>query len=153
MQSKQNILILGSTGSIGISTLSVIEHNPDKYHAFALVGGSKFEPMLEQCLKFQPEYAALADQQAAQKLSQILAESGCKTQVLAGSDEIVELAAHPEVDQVMAAIVGAAGMLPTLSAIKAGKRVLLANKESLVTCGQLFINEVKKKWCPTSTNR
>lgn len=140
---KQNLVILGSTGSIGTSTLSVIEHNPEQYQAFALVGGRNVELMVEQCMKFQPVFAALDDESAAKNLREKLTVLGSKTQVLSGQKAICELAAHEQADQVMAAIVGAAGLLPTLSAVKAGKRVLLANKESLVTCGQLFIDAVK----------
>lgn len=141
---KQNLVILGSTGSIGTSTLSVIEHNPEKYRAFALVGGRNLDLMLAQCVQFQPEFAALDDESAAKKLCEKLTALGSKTQVLSGQKAICELAAHEQADQVMAAIVGAAGLLPTLSAVKASKRVLLANKESLVTCGQIFIDAVKK---------
>ncbi|MFU2080590.1 1-deoxy-D-xylulose-5-phosphate reductoisomerase [Avibacterium endocarditidis] len=144
MQKQQKLVILGSTGSIGTSTLSVIEHNPEKYQAFALVGGRNVQLMVEQCVKFQPTFAALDDESAAKNLKEKLTALGLRTQVLSGQKAICELAAHPEADQVMAAIVGAAGLLPTLSAVQAGKRVLLANKESLVTCGQLFIDEVKK---------
>ncbi|MFU2078233.1 1-deoxy-D-xylulose-5-phosphate reductoisomerase [Avibacterium endocarditidis] len=144
MQKQQKLVILGSTGSIGTSTLSVIEHNPEKYQAFALVGGRNVQLMVEQCVKFQPTFAALDDESAAKNLKEKLTALGLRTQVLSGQKAICELAAHPEADQVMAAIVGAAGLLPTLSALQAGKRVLLANKESLVTCGQLFIDEVKK---------
>ncbi|MGQ0286970.1 1-deoxy-D-xylulose-5-phosphate reductoisomerase [Pasteurellaceae bacterium 22721_9_1] len=141
---KQKLVILGSTGSIGTSTLSVIEHNPKQYEAFALVGGRNVDLMFEQCVKFQPQFVALADETAAQKLREKLTALHSKTQVLSGQQAICELAAHPDVDQVMAAIVGAAGLLPTLAAIKAGKRILLANKEALVTCGQLFLDEVRK---------
>ena len=141
---KQNLVILGSTGSIGHSTLSVIEHNPDKYHAFALVGGKNVETMFEQCVKFQPHFAALDDENAAKVLREKLALHHIKTEVLDGQKAICDLAAHPDADQVMAAIVGAAGLLPTLSAVKASKKVLLANKESLVTCGQIFIDAVKQ---------
>ncbi|MFD1806762.1 1-deoxy-D-xylulose-5-phosphate reductoisomerase [Pasteurella oralis] len=143
MQNKQNIVVLGSTGSIGTSTLSVIEHNPEKYHAFALAGGRNVELMFQQCLKFRPHFAALDDECAAKQLAEKLKAHQCPTQVLSGQTAICELSAHPEVDMVMAAIVGAAGLLPTLSAVKAGKRVLLANKEALVTCGQLFIDEIR----------
>ncbi|PJG84958.1 1-deoxy-D-xylulose-5-phosphate reductoisomerase [Conservatibacter flavescens] len=139
----QKLTILGSTGSIGTSTLSVIEQNPDKYQAFALVGGRNVELMFQQCIKFQPRFAALDDAYSAKVLQEKLQAHQSTTQVLVGQKAICELAALPEVDQVMAAIVGAAGLLPTLSAIKAGKRVLLANKESLVTCGRLFIDEVR----------
>ncbi|HDR1588051.1 TPA: 1-deoxy-D-xylulose-5-phosphate reductoisomerase, partial [Pasteurella multocida] len=135
---------LGSTGSIGTSTLSVITHNPDKYQVFALVGGRNVELMFQQCLTFQPSFAALDDDVAAKMLAEKLKAHQSQTTVLAGQQAICELAAHPEADMVMAAIVGAAGLLPTLSAVKAGKRVLLANKEALVTCGQLFIDAVRE---------
>ncbi|SMB78019.1 1-deoxy-D-xylulose 5-phosphate reductoisomerase [Pasteurella testudinis DSM 23072] len=141
---QQNIVILGSTGSIGKSTLSVIEHNSEKYRTFALVGGRNAELMAQQCLDFQPHFAVMADSEAAKQLKQRLSESAVKTEVLSGEQAICEIAAHPEADCVMAAIVGAAGLRSTLAAIQAGKRVLLANKESLVTCGQLFIDEVAK---------
>lgn len=140
----KKLVILGSTGSIGKSTLSVVEHNPNQYEVFALVGGKNVELMLEQCRQYQPTFAAMDDEKAAQALKTALATLGSKTEVLAGQAAICELAAHPEVDMVMAAIVGAAGLLPTLSAVKAGKTVLLANKESLVTCGQIFIDEARK---------
>ncbi|HDL5699216.1 TPA: 1-deoxy-D-xylulose-5-phosphate reductoisomerase [Mannheimia haemolytica] len=140
----KKLVILGSTGSIGKSTLSVVEHNPNQYEVFALVGGKNVELMLEQCRQYQPAFAAMDDEKAAQALKTALATLGSKTEVLAGQAAICELAAHSEVDMVMAAIVGAAGLLPTLSAVKAGKTVLLANKESLVTCGQIFIDEARK---------
>ena len=140
----KKVVILGSTGSIGTSTLSVIEHNPEQYQVFALVGGKNVALMTEQCQRYQPELVALDDAQAAKQLAENLVQLGLSTQVLAGQKAICELAAHPDVDMVMAAIVGAAGLLPTLSAVQAGKKVLLANKESLVTCGQIFIDEAKK---------
>ncbi|HGO5854400.1 TPA: 1-deoxy-D-xylulose-5-phosphate reductoisomerase [Mannheimia haemolytica] len=140
----KKLVILGSTGSIGKSTLSVVEHNPNQYEVFALVGGKNVELMLEQCRQYQPTFVAMDDEKAAQTLKAALVTIGAKTEVLAGQAAICELAAHPEVDMVMAAIVGAAGLLPTLSAVKAGKTVLLANKESLVTCGQIFIDEARK---------
>ncbi|WP_341580579.1 1-deoxy-D-xylulose 5-phosphate reductoisomerase [Mannheimia haemolytica] len=142
----KKLVILGSTGSIGKSTLSVVEHNPNpnQYEVFALVGGKNVELMLEQCRQYQPTFAAMDDEKSAQALKTALATLGSKTEVLAGQAAICELAAHSEVVMVMAAIVGAAGLLPTLSAVKAGKTVLLANKESLVTCGQIFIDEARK---------
>ena len=140
----KKIVILGSTGSIGKSTLSVIQNNPSDYQIFALVGGKNVELMAAQCVLFQPQFAALDDENAAEQLKAHLITLNIKTEVLVGQKAICELASHPEVDMVMAAIVGAAGLLPTLSAVKAGKRVLLANKESLVTCGQIFIDEAKK---------
>ncbi|WP_288234414.1 1-deoxy-D-xylulose-5-phosphate reductoisomerase [uncultured Haemophilus sp.] len=140
----KKIVILGSTGSIGKSTLSVIQNNPSDYQIFALVGGKNVELMAAQCVLFQPQFVALDDENAATQLKVYLSTLNIKTQVLAGQKAICELASYPEVDMVMAAIVGAAGLLPTLSAVKAGKHVLLANKESLVTCGQIFIDEARK---------
>lgn len=146
---KKNLVVLGSTGSIGTSTLSVIEQNPERYQVFALVGGNNVDLMLEQAIKFQPQYVALANPQAAQELAKRLEKvrhffPEFFPQVLNSQQDICALASHAEVDMVMAAIVGAAGLLPTLAAIKAGKRILLANKESLVTCGRLFMDEVRK---------
>ncbi|EQA13816.1 1-deoxy-D-xylulose-5-phosphate reductoisomerase [Glaesserella parasuis] len=140
----QKLVILGSTGSIGKSTLSVVDNNPEQYQVFALVGGKNVELITEQCQQYQPRFVALDDEQAAAKLKENLIALGLKIEVLAGQKAICELASHPEVDMVMAAIVGAAGLLPTLSAVQAGKKVLLANKESLVTCGQIFIDEASK---------
>ncbi|WP_301098123.1 1-deoxy-D-xylulose-5-phosphate reductoisomerase [Otariodibacter sp.] len=140
----KNLVILGSTGSIGKSTLSVVENNSDKYHIFALVGGRNVELMTEQCQKYQPKFAALDDESKAMQLAENLKNLDIKTEVLAGQKAICELATDSHVDMVMAAIVGAAGLLPTLSAVQAGKQVLLANKESLVTCGQIFIDEARK---------
>ncbi|MCL6408354.1 1-deoxy-D-xylulose-5-phosphate reductoisomerase, partial [Dickeya dadantii] len=136
----KQLTILGSTGSIGVSSLAVIKANPDKFTVRALSAGYNVKLMLEQCLTFQPTYASMADEASATALRQQLAEYGCKTEVLAGVQAACELAALDGVDQVMAAIVGAAGLLPTLAAIHAGKQVLLANKESLVTCGRLFMD-------------
>ncbi|WGE32635.1 1-deoxy-D-xylulose-5-phosphate reductoisomerase [Actinobacillus genomosp. 2] len=140
----KKLVILGSTGSIGKSTLSVVEQNQTEYEVFGLVGGKNVELMLAQCLSFQPKFAALDDENAAKALAEQLKQYNVKTEVLSGQKAICELSANPEVDMVMAAIVGAAGLLPTLSAVKAGKKVLLANKESLVTCGQIFIDESRK---------
>ena len=105
---KQNIVILGSTGSIGKSTLSVIENNPHKYHPFALVGGKNVEAMFEQCIKFRPHFAALDDVNAAKILREKLIAHHIPTEVLVGQQTICELAAHPDADQIMASIVGAA---------------------------------------------
>ena len=140
----KKLVILGSTGSIGKSTLSVVEQNKTEYEVFGLVGGKNVELMAAQCLLFQPKFAALADENAAKALAEQLKQFNVKTEVLSGQKAICELSAHPEADMVMAAIVGAAGLLPTLSAVKAGKKVLLAHKESLVTCGQIFIDEARK---------
>ncbi len=140
----KHLTLLGSTGSIGCSTLDVVRHNPELYTVTALVAGKNVQRMVEQCLEFRPAFAAMAEESAARELRAILAENGVATEVLAGEQAACEMAALDEVDQVMAAIVGAAGLLPTLAAIRAGKDVLLANKESLVTCGRLFMEAVRQ---------
>ncbi|MGL4978190.1 MAG: 1-deoxy-D-xylulose-5-phosphate reductoisomerase, partial [Plesiomonas sp.] len=138
------LTILGSTGSIGVNTLAVVEQNPEKFDVFALAAGRNVELMAAQCLTFHPRFAAMSDLVAARRLRQLLQEHGSNTEVLEGDEGVCTLAGMPEADQVMAAIVGASGLLPTLSAIRAGKRILLANKESLVTCGRLFLQEVQR---------
>ena len=138
------ITILGATGSIGQSTLSVIETNPESYEVFALVANNNLEAMVSLCLKWQPRFAAMANISTAHQLAIRLKEQHCNTEVLAGDAAIIELAAHSDADMVMAAMVGAAGLLPTMAAIKAGKRILLANKEALVMSGQFFMQAVQK---------
>ncbi|RDH45023.1 1-deoxy-D-xylulose-5-phosphate reductoisomerase [Zooshikella ganghwensis] len=138
----QNITILGSTGSIGCSTLDVIAQHPSRYQVFALAAQKDVTGMLMQCQQFQPKYAVMADSVAAGKLRELLSETACKTEVLTGEQALAQVSAAAEVDTVMAAIVGAAGLLPTLAAVKAGKKVLLANKEALVMSGALFMQEV-----------
>ncbi|CAM3853695.1 1-deoxy-D-xylulose-5-phosphate reductoisomerase [Rahnella bruchi] len=140
----KQMTILGSTGSVGTSTLSVVRSNPDNFTVKALVAGRNVDVMAQQCLEFQPAYASMADEASARALRVILAEQGCRTEVLSGTDAAIELAALDDVDQVMSAIVGAAGLLPTLAAVRAGKQVLLANKESLVTCGRIFMDAVRQ---------
>jgi len=140
----KQLTILGSTGSIGTSTLSVVRHNPEQFSVMALVAGKNVARMAEQCLEFRPAWAVMDDEASAQRLREILREQGSATRVLAGQKAACNMAALDGVDQVMAAIVGAAGLLPTLAAIAAGKQVLLANKESLVTCGRLFMDAVKR---------
>ncbi|MDV5355294.1 1-deoxy-D-xylulose-5-phosphate reductoisomerase [Enterobacter asburiae] len=140
----KHLTLLGSTGSIGCSTLAVVRHNPDRFTVTALVAGKNVARMVEQCLEFSPRYAVMDDAASAQHLQRTLSEHGSRTEVLSGQQAACEMAALDEVDQVMAAIVGAAGLLPTLAAIRAGKSVLLANKESLVTCGRLFMEAVKE---------
>ncbi|HEY1847337.1 MAG TPA: 1-deoxy-D-xylulose-5-phosphate reductoisomerase [Buttiauxella sp.] len=140
----KQLTILGSTGSIGTSTLSVVRHNPEQFSVTALVAGKNVTRMAEQCLEFRPSWAVMDDEASAKALRDILREQGSATKVLAGQKAACEMAALDEVDQVMAAIVGAAGLLPTLAAISAGKQVLLANKESLVTCGRLFMDAVQR---------
>ena len=140
----KNITILGSTGSIGCSTLAVIRQNPTLYKAYALVGGKNVVKMTQQCQEFKPKYVAMADQHAASELKANLINLNLDIDVFSGDEAICDLAQLPKVDQVMAAIVGAAGLKPTLAAIKKGKCILLANKESLVTCGHLFMQAVKR---------
>ena len=140
----KQLTLLGSTGSIGCSTLDVVRHNPDSFAVTALVAGKNVARMAEQCLEFTPRYAVMDDAASARELKETLAQHGSRTEVLSGQQAACDMAALDEVDQVMAAIVGAAGLLPTLAAIRAGKRVLLANKESLVTCGRLFMEAVKE---------
>jgi 1-deoxy-D-xylulose-5-phosphate reductoisomerase len=133
------LTILGSTGSIGRSTLDVVSRHRDRYAVFALGANRQDERLAEQCLEFSPRYAVLADPESAQRLRERLVGSGCATEVLAGSDALVEVAAAPEVDAVMAAIVGAAGLQAAVAGACAGKRILLANKESLVMAGEVFL--------------
>ncbi|GAA3896085.1 1-deoxy-D-xylulose-5-phosphate reductoisomerase [Gibbsiella dentisursi] len=140
----KQLTILGSTGSVGTSTLAVVRENPERFAIKALVAGRNVAVMARQCMEFRPDYAAMADEGAARELRSVLAENGVKTEVLAGEQSACELAALSGVDQVTAAIVGAAGLLPTMAAVRAGKQVLLANKESLVTCGRLFMDAVQK---------
>ncbi|CNH49784.1 1-deoxy-D-xylulose-5-phosphate reductoisomerase [Yersinia pekkanenii] len=139
----KQLTILGSTGSIGNSTLGVVRTNPELFNVIALVAGRNVELMAKQCLAFAPRYAAMSDEVSAKALRLILAANGSKTEVYYGEKAACELAALDDVDQVMAAIVGVAGLPSTLAAIRAGKQVLLANKESLITCGKLFMDEVK----------
>ncbi len=138
----QGVAIFGSTGSIGVSTLDVISRHPDRYRVVVLAAHRNVATLKAQCLQFKPKFAALADVAAARQLKQELAEAGLTTQVLSGAAALDELAAHPGVDCVMAAIVGAAGLSSTLVAARSGKRVLLANKESLVMAGDLFMQAV-----------
>ncbi len=141
----KQLTLLGSTGSIGCSTLDVVRHNPEHYTVTALVAGKNVQRMVEQCLEFAPRYAVMDDEESARQVKALLAEHGSRTEVLSGQRAACDMATLDDVDQVMAAIVGAAGLLPTLAAIDAGKTVLLANKESLVTCGRLFMEAVKQR--------
>jgi 1-deoxy-D-xylulose-5-phosphate reductoisomerase len=138
------VTVLGATGSIGVSTLDVIARHPHAYKVVALTANRDVAKMVEQCQGFKPRYAVMADEQSAEALQQRLRACGCETQVLSGVDGLITVATLPEVECVMAAIVGAAGLLPTLSAAGAGKRILLANKEALVMSGRLFMDEVRK---------
>jgi 1-deoxy-D-xylulose-5-phosphate reductoisomerase len=140
----QNITVLGSTGSIGVSTLDVIRRHPDRYRAFALCAHSQIDKLFEQCLEFKPAFAVLRDAALAGELSQRCRTAGLDTEVRFGIQALIDLSVLPEVDSVMAAIVGAAGLEPTLAAAKAGKRLMLANKEVLVMAGELFMRAVKE---------
>ncbi|MFH1814020.1 MAG: 1-deoxy-D-xylulose-5-phosphate reductoisomerase [Pseudomonadota bacterium] len=137
----RRLTILGATGSIGVSTLDVVARHPDRFEVVALSGHRQIDKLAEQCLAFAPKLAVVADAVAASSLRGILA-GRVPTEVMHGSEALETIAALPEVDTVMAAIVGAAGLRPTLAAARAGKRILLANKESLVMCGAVFMQEV-----------
>ena len=140
----QNITILGSTGSIGVNTLDVIARNADRFKVVALSAGNKVDKLFEQCQRLTPEYAVLRDESAAEQLLSLVKKTGLATRVLQGAEGLEKIAALPEVHAVMAAIVGAAGLRPTLAAAKAGKRVMLANKEALVMSGSLFMEAVRQ---------
>ena len=139
----QQICVLGSTGSIGKSTLDVVARNADRYKVRALAAGRNHDQMLAQVKQFEPAYAVMSDSKVADQLRVSVANEGLKTEVLGGERSVAQVAADTDVDVVMAAIVGAAGLLPTLAAVKAGKKVLLANKEALVMTGALFMDSVK----------
>jgi 1-deoxy-D-xylulose-5-phosphate reductoisomerase len=140
----RHIAVLGSTGSIGTSTLDVVARHPDRFRVTVLAAGSREDDLFSQCLRFQPRYAFLADPAAAARVGRRLRDSGSHVDVLSGTDALVDLVRLAEVDTVMAAIVGAAGLRSTLAAAAAGKRVLLANKESLVMAGPVFMDAVLK---------
>jgi len=144
MNRPQRLCILGSTGSIGTSTLDVVALHPQRFEVFALTAQRRVDDLLQQCLRWQPRFAVVGSEAGAVDLRQRLATHGVPTQVLAGPEALDEVAAHPEVDAVMAAIVGAAGLSPCLAAARAGKRLLLANKEALVVGGALFMQAVQQ---------
>jgi len=140
---KRSITVLGATGSIGLSTLDVIRRHPDRFSVHALTAGTRAEELATLCREFRPAVAVMADAEAAERLQALLADMP-ETRVLAGETGLCEVAASAESDTVMAAIVGAAGLAPTLAAVRAGKRVLLANKEALVMSGKLFMDAVER---------
>ncbi|MFJ4442142.1 1-deoxy-D-xylulose-5-phosphate reductoisomerase [Pseudomonas sp. NPDC089422] len=144
MSSVQRITVLGATGSIGLSTLDVIARHPERYQVFALSGYSRIDELLALCVRHRPAYAVVPNDEAAARLRDGLLGAGCTAQVLVGEAGLCEVSAAPEVDAVMAAIVGAAGLRPTLAAVEAGKKVLLANKEALVMSGALFMDAVRR---------
>ena len=140
---RQRVTVLGSTGSVGVSTLDVIARHPDRFEVFALSASTKVEEMLAQCARFSPRFAVMASAPHATRLAERLRANGLSTKVLLGFEGLETIASHEEVDSVMAAIVGAAGLGPCLAAAKAGKRLLLANKEALVVGGELFMQAVR----------
>ncbi len=142
--SLQKITILGSTGSIGVNTLDVIRRHPQRYGVVALCAHSQVDLLFEQCLEFRPRFAVVRDAELARDLVRRLGDAACSTRVEYGAEALVKMAELPEVDTVMAAIVGAAGLPSTLAAAVAGKRVLLANKEALVMAGPVFMRAVRQ---------
>ena len=141
---RQRVAILGSTGSIGTSTLDVIARHPERFEVVGLSAQQRIDELAAQCLRWQPRHAVVPDADAASRLRGRLRAEGSRTEVLEGARALCELAAAPEVDSVMAAIVGAAGLPPCLAAARAGKRLLLANKEALVVGGALFMQGVRE---------
>ena len=140
----RKVVVLGATGSIGVSTLDVIARHPDRFEVFALTAHRQVERLYEQCLRFAPRYAVMHQPDDAAALAARLSQAGCATTVLSGEAALCEVASDPQADTVMAAIVGAAGLAPTLAAARAGKRLLLANKEALVLGGALFMQAVSE---------
>ncbi|MCJ2377719.1 1-deoxy-D-xylulose-5-phosphate reductoisomerase [Vibrio sp. ZSDZ34] len=140
----RNLTILGATGSIGASTLKVVTQNPSSFSIYALVAGTNASKMASLCLQWKPKFAVMATESAAKELRLHLANEKSSTQVMSGVKAMCDVCASNDVDMVMAAIVGAAGLMPTIAAVEAGKRVLLANKEALVMSGQLFVDAVSK---------
>ena len=140
---KQRITVLGSTGSVGVNTLDVVAAHPDRFEIFALSAATQTELMLAQCVQFKPRYAVMVNPVQARLLAQKIKDLGLKTRVLDTPDALESIASHADVDAVMAAIVGAAGLAPCMAAAKAGKCLLLANKEALVVGGTLFMQTVR----------
>ncbi|MEJ8809826.1 1-deoxy-D-xylulose-5-phosphate reductoisomerase [Variovorax ureilyticus] len=140
---KQRVTVLGATGSVGVSTLDVIARHPDRFEVFALSAATKVDEMLAQCARFSPKFAVMASAAHAELLADKLVRNGLPTRVLMGAGALESIASHEETDAVMAAIVGAAGLGPCLAAARAGKRLLLANKEALVVGGDLFMSTVR----------
>jgi 1-deoxy-D-xylulose-5-phosphate reductoisomerase len=141
---KQNITILGSSGSIGTNTLDVLSRHLDQFQVFALTASVQVDAILAQCAQYKPRYAVMAQESAGRLLADRVKAEGLPVEVMWGAEALDTVASHPEVDAVMAAIVGAAGLSPCLAAANAGKRLLLANKEALVVGGDVFLRAVKK---------
>lgn len=144
MSRPQQITVLGATGSIGLSTLDVIARHPERYQVFALSGYSRLSELLALCIRHVPRFAVVPEPVAGRRLQDDLRAAGLPTRVLIGEEGLCQVASDAEVDAVMAAIVGAAGLRPTLAAVEAGKKILLANKEALVMSGALFMQAVHK---------
>ena len=140
----RHICVLGSTGSIGVSTLEVVRQHPELFKIEALTAHSNIQLLAQQCIEFAPAYAVIGDEQSMRELKALLSEAHCKTELAFGPDALVTAATLSSVDTVMAAIVGAAGLVPTIEAAHHGKRILLANKEALVMAGPLFMNTVSR---------
>jgi 1-deoxy-D-xylulose-5-phosphate reductoisomerase len=139
---QKRLTLLGSTGSIGDSTLDVVARHPDRFTVYALTAHRNGDKLVDQCLRFNPEVAVVGDAETAAHVASVLRAKGCKTEVTHGAQALVQVATSESCDTVVAAIVGAAGLAPTLAAARAGKRILLANKEALVMSGQIFIDAV-----------
>ncbi|MFM5585800.1 1-deoxy-D-xylulose-5-phosphate reductoisomerase [Aeromonas rivipollensis] len=139
----RNLVILGASGSIGQSTLKVLRQNPGRWQVLALTAARSVDAMVRDCLEFSPRFAVMVDEKAASDLASRLKTHGCPTRVLCGQAALCEVAAHPDAHSVMAAIVGAAGLAPTMAAVRSGKRILLANKEALVMSGAFFMEAVR----------
>jgi 1-deoxy-D-xylulose-5-phosphate reductoisomerase len=139
---QKRLTLLGSTGSIGESTLDVVARHPDRFKVYALSAHRNGDKLVDQCVRFQPEVAVVGDADTAAKVAAALRAQGCKTEVSYGPQALVDVSESAACDTVVAAIVGAAGLAPTLAAARAGKRILLANKEALVMSGQLFMTAV-----------
>ena len=144
MIAVRHLTILGSTGSIGVNTLDVVARHPDRFRIVALTANKSVQKILEQCRRFEPRYAVLLDEASAERLRVEIRGAGLATEVLWGVDSLEKVASLPDVDTVMAAIVGAAGIRPTFAAAATGKRVLLANKETMVMAGRIFTDVVKE---------
>ncbi|HET9112519.1 MAG TPA: 1-deoxy-D-xylulose-5-phosphate reductoisomerase [Burkholderiales bacterium] len=142
MTTVKNLTILGATGTIGENTLDVVSRHTDRFRIFALTASTQLEKLVAQCRRFQPRYAVVLDETSAVRLRRLLAQDGLATEVLSGIAALEQVASMPEVDMVMAAIVGSAGLRPAMAAALAGKRILLANKETLVMAGSLFMQAV-----------
>lgn len=140
---RQKLVVLGATGSIGVNTLDVVARHPDRFEVIALSAQNRVDRLAAQCARFRPRFAVVGSDEAADRLEKLLREDGCDTSVLTGPDALETIAGLPEADVVMAAIVGAAGLRPTLAAARAGKKILLANKEALVMAGPVFMREVQ----------